>query len=297
MKRLLFILTLFFVVPSFFLFFLVPLAYAESGDLWVADYQGGTVSHLQQNGELLNKNADVAFPTQVISDPTGGAWVLDSGHNRIVRLTDHANLFFTITGFGSLVAITSNPATQGVVAADASRGEVISYDASGHEILRLKSFRVPKALAVDKNGDLLVADKNGLKKFSSTGEQLFFIEQFTDVSDISLTLDAGAWITDETARKVIKLSKEGKILVTVTNYRRVADLDSTSVGGVYIFDRDNRRIGLLNDLGQDVHTIVDLDLSNPKHLAYDRIADVLWVSSSDALFKFDNKGKRSTREG
>ena len=276
------------------IFFLILIICAEiviatPGDVWVIDFQKGNAYLLNQQGTLLKENGHLTFPDLIKSTSDGGAWVLDKGAERVVRLNENAEIVSSI-----LVAEGATdfaPYGTDVLVTDSSRGLIIQYDLEGKRIKEWNRFRIPTLVEVDKISGFWVGDSNEITKIDSSGEKQFSVP-FPDVDVISPTDDGGSWIADEKARTHSKVEYNGSISVTVTRYRRVSDLTPLPDGGVFLIDKDNRKVVLIDKSGNEVHFLSSLDLDNPKYISYDRLSQSLWVTSGNSLLNFDKSGKK-----
>jgi len=156
----------------------------SSGNLWIADYNNqriqeytstGTLQTVISNGAACNSctnptacggcgtgnsgNGRITNAISVFPDKSGNIWEVDTGNNRVQKLSRSGTWLMTIGGGPSCVSCTS---TSGCTC---SSGTADGY------------FNTPYAVAVDSLGNIWVVDEanNRIQKFSPSGNWLLTI--------------------------------------------------------------------------------------------------------------------------
>jgi len=186
-------------------------------------------------------SGELASPHGIDIAPDGFIYVADSGNNRIEKFSPDGSF---VASFGTYASILESEAPGGTMSqpwdvAVAEDGSIFVADTFNHRIQKLnadgrfikmwgifaqgedaQSMWGPRAIELDKNGNLLVTD-TGNKRVLVFDQNLNFITQFGGAG-----FEAGEF--DEPVG--IAISQDGKIVVADTWNRRVQVFESDESG-------------------------------------------------------------------
>lgn len=188
-------------------------------------------SYVSKFGVNGTANGQFRFPKGIALSGSS-VWVVDSGNDRVQRLT----------ASGSTLSFTSKFGTSGTGSGDFASPSGIAYgggflyvtDISRHRVLRFNTsgvfqnewggfgtatsqFSSPYGVAVDGSGNVLVADSGNdrISKFTSTGT---FISSFATSNPLNVEVDAAGniWVTSSADDAVRVYSSGGALLAAAT---------------------------------------------------------------------------------
>jgi tripartite motif-containing protein 71 len=224
------------------------LALDPSGRLLVADtdsnrvalFTAGSYSWGGQWTQMPGSKPGLSGPSGVGVDPAGSVYVADRGNERIVRLWGDGTPLNEIGGPGALggatvagnVAIAVSPVSHDAYVADGGHNRILVYGPEGKLLARWGAdggggaggtgpgdFEHPQALAVDRAGDIDVAD---------TG------------NDRVVRLDPAGGVIDEWGASG---SADG-------HFRAPTGIGVDAAGDVYVLDSENNRVQVFSEDGR-----------------------------------------------
>lgn len=213
-----------------------------------------TVSTLAGSGTAGRANdtgtaASFDFPSGVAVDAAGNVFVADRDNHLIRKIT-----------------------SAGVVSTFAGSGQPAFADDTG----TAASFDSPTAIAIDRTGNLFVADRDNhrLRKITSAAvvSTVGDADSFTAPSGVAVDTIGNVYVSDGSA--VRKVSAAG--IVTTLADTGLANPQGLAVDGtglVYVADRDNNRVGTIAADGT-VSTFAGSGVASPVGLAVDATLDV-----------------------
>lgn len=222
------------------------------------------------NGDGLARDASLNFPTAIVVDKQGNLFIADSDNHRVRKVDSQRGLITTIVGDGLKGFSGDNiPATR-------------------------TSLQFPSGLAIEKNGNLLIADTfnhrirrvnaqtgiittivgNGLRGF--TGDGGLAKEARLDFpSNITLDADDNLFISDQNHNRIRRVDVQTGIITTI-----VGSGPTESFIGEYLGD---------NGLATDAK------LNIPSGLAIDTSGNLLFADSENhAIRLVKGIGKKTT---
>lgn len=216
-------------------------------------------------------------PRGVAKRPGGGAYVADSGNNRIQVLSSTGSVDAVWSGRGSAPGLLDSP--QGVAidtsdnayVADTVNDRVQVFDPSGAYLSAWGStgagagaLNDPTDLAIDGAGMVWVVEKanNRVQSFSSVGTPGTIVGSGSLVAPEGLAVDGAGniFVADTGAARVRKFSSAGTLLMTVTGsgaslLYQPTDVALDASGNLYVTDRQTSKVQVFDSTGSPVRTI------------------------------------------
>ena len=277
------------------------------GDLYIADgynhrirkLSGGVLSSFAGSAtrDTVNGNGSAAgftLPICLTIDNNGNIYTLDADDGRIRKITPSAdvstyagNTDFGFKdgnastalfgqGFGILTDLAGNifmtDAVNHRVREITRTGQVLTIagnDSAGFENGKgiLASFNFPEGIAMDKEGNLFVADLNRIRKITPAGDVTTFagsgisgfadgapaVAMFSDLKDMVADASGNLFVADE--NRIRKIAPDGFVTTIAGGEGGFADGDADSArfslpeglgidreGNIYVADSNNHRI-------------------------------------------------------
>jgi DNA-binding beta-propeller fold protein YncE len=195
----------------------------DSGNIWVANTNGGNVSKINgSNGSVIGVYPVGTFPHGIAVDISGNIWVANSNFdNRVTKLNGTNG---SVIGNYPILDGGSNPFG---VAADAfgniwvtamSRAKVAKLDSSNGNVIGTYSVGSgPVGVAVDASGNVWVANGwgNTVTKLDNSGN-LIGTYSFTGSGAYGIAIDASGnvWIANSNGSTVTKMDNSGNLVGT-----------------------------------------------------------------------------------
>jgi hypothetical protein len=206
--------------------------YISNGDsAHVQIWNGSGTAYIGKFGKNGTANGEFRFPIGITTDNTF-VWVVDSGNNRVQRLSISGSTLSYSGKFGSSGTGTGDFSSAQAIAygggflyvTDLGRDKILRFNTSGvfqNEWGGYGSattqFNEPYGVAVDGSGNVLVADlvNDRISKFTSTGT---FISSFATSNPRNVEVDAAGniWVTSSADDAVRVYSSGGTLLATST---------------------------------------------------------------------------------
>jgi DNA-binding beta-propeller fold protein YncE len=233
------------------------------GSVWVADFIRQQVVHVSASGEELWRGADVAGPGGVTVNPDDGSvWVLaldvtytgpPPSAAEVVHLSASGAELWRRGGFRESVATTPlavNPTDGSLWVADAADAALVRLEADGTELVRLRGFDDPVAVAVSP-------------------------------------ADHTVWVGDHGRSRMVQLDREGQELRVVTGYWPVSLAVNPSDGTVWEVDVVSTLVHFSSD-GTELWR-KDL-INMAPIVAVDPGDGSAWVRAGDSVIHFSANG-------
>ncbi len=255
-------------------------------------------------GEMAEQMPLVA-PYGIATNGLGTLWISDPGAHvvHVFDLVRRTGKLWTLAGdrfLSSPTGICYDPASQKVYVADSLLKKVFVFSGTGQyqgEIIANPPFGRPGGLAIDKQGNLLVADViNGvIRRFYSAGDQLSDFGSPTSANGlfnrpIGLTVDSTGliYVIDSLNFKIEVLSQSGEAVASIGklgdqpgSLSRPRGVAVDSFGHIYVADAAFDNIQIFNLKGQLLLVFGDgkLGLSMPASLVMDKQDRIYAVDS------------------
>jgi DNA-binding beta-propeller fold protein YncE len=135
------------------------LAVDSVGNLYVANYNAGTVSEFAADGTLINTFTGLSQPCALALDGSGDLYVANWGNNTVSEFAADGTLLNTFTGlyYPDALAVDSNGYLYVANYYGGSVSEFAPGNTTPNNTIDGQSY--PNALALDSNGDLYVANE------------------------------------------------------------------------------------------------------------------------------------------
>lgn len=167
-----------------------------------------------------SRGAALRWPTGVAIDSYGDIYIADNGNHRIRKITVSTGIITTIAGTGTA-----------------------SFSGDG-ELAINATFNYPRAVAVDKLGNIYIADReNGrVRKIDAITKKISTIISSLEYPDaIAVDSLGNVYVTNTSKNEIIMLSETGSSssIITGLNYPRGITVDNSS--NIYISNTDQIR--------------------------------------------------------
>jgi streptogramin lyase len=251
------------------------IAIDASGNAWVTNYIGSSVTEMSSSGVLAgnynNTNttgANFDGPNGIAIDASGNAWIANEGGNSVTELSSSGAFAGNYNNGNTSGANFDIPAQ---LAIDAS-GNVWAPNTSGNSVTELSSsgtlggyynnsnpsgsgFIGPNGIAIDASGNAWVAnyDGNSVTELSSDGSTASNYNpdgaNFNGPNGIAIEASGNAWVTNAVGNSVTKLSSDGTLLAYIDNsspgptgFSAPYAVAIDSVGSVWITNSDGNSV-------------------------------------------------------
>ncbi len=306
-------------------------------NLFVTDRHNNRVMKFDHNGVLLKTVGDKGHgpslfiqPLGLDVDPSGNVWVANyHGHN--IQQFDNnlgyiSSITGTDTGFGAAARLSglSVDSYGGVYISDEFNNRITKFDSAGNFILAWGQrgnengeFNFPRALAVDTNDNVYVADCDHVSMFDRFG---IFIKRWGGprikpsgcsfsrcAKGMAVASNGDIFFTSESEHGVVKIDRETGDEAFIGGkgsddgkFNRPWGVAIGPNNRLYIADSENARVQVLALDGTYIHKwgirgTGQGEFRRPKGLAVDKRGDVyVGDDISGRIQKFDAEGNYST---
>lgn len=196
-----------------------------AGNLYVADTGNDRVQKLDPTGAFLASwgqsgagNGQFEAPDDVETG-LGSLFVSDTGNDRIQRLSltgDHQATWGTT---GALTGQFSSPGGLDVsggevYVADRGNQRIQVFDPDGDFLREWPTAAAPEGVAVDQDGNVVVAEGSRLETFTATGTPLATHVLDTTARAVGVEIDGGGntWVADGERDQLLKLRPDGTVV-------------------------------------------------------------------------------------
>ncbi|HEX5762133.1 MAG TPA: DUF6531 domain-containing protein [Solirubrobacterales bacterium] len=310
----------------------------SQGDVWVADTYNSRIQKFTPAGEYLLQvgsegegEGQITYPMGVAVDLGGNVWVADTYNSRMQGFDSEGAYLGQLGGFGSADGEFSSPSGVDV---DAS-GDLWIADNENNRVQHWQStstapkvglqmggfgsvgagpgqFSQPRAVAVDDEGDVWVADTSNhrVQEFDSEWNPIRQLGsfgtaagQFSSPSGVAVDPAGNVWVADTGNHRLQKFDAEGGFLLQVGSqgsangqFKSPGGVATDAQGGVWVADTSNHRIQQLDSQGQFISKFgsqgaANGQLSAPGGAALDAQGNV-WVADTfnSRVQQFDSQG-------
>jgi streptogramin lyase len=233
------------------------IAIDASGDAWVTNESGTSITEFSPSGSVLSGANGFASPYLVGAqgitiDPSGQIWIANTGAQSVLELNPDGSLANTAPGYTNGISAPVDVAANksGYIAvANFGNSSVTAIDNSGNVVFTSYNTTQPQAVAFDFSGNLWIASTGSstLFEYNQNGQLLSYNGGYTDGS-----LQAPAFIAFDASGNAWTPGAGG------------AELSGFSSSG-----------GSITGASTPVYSV----LSHPKGIATDS-AETIWVANS-----------------
>ena len=253
-----------------------------TGNIWVAGTGNNRVQKFNPSGEFVSQFGVQGGVLGVAVDPEGDLWILGSSPRRIHQYKPNGELILSFgsegTGNGQFVAPSDLEVDSAgnvwvlegtdVIPEEAAKTRVQKFNSKGEYLSQFGKrgsengqFKEPQALAVDSEGNVLVADTGNhrVQEFNSAGE---FVRkygsngsgngQFKFPRGIAVDSEGKVWVSDSGNHRLQRFSAKGAYLSQFgtwgPNSGQFVEPKGIAVSGtnVWVADTGNDRVQKLS---------------------------------------------------
>ena len=238
------------------------MAIDASGNIYVCNYNNGTISEYNSSGTYLGKFASsFSFnnPCGIVFDSSGNAYVMDTGDGKIYKFNSSG------TSLGTIVSSLGHPlgiaidASNNIYIATYNTGTNVSsvtkYNSTGSLLLTLPTTGMNQAdgVAVDASGNIYVLNRatnfstpnslGNVTEYSTTGTYIgVFSSGYNDPLAISIDASGNVFVADSHNNQVRIYSSGGVLLNTITGLTDVEGFVADANGNLFISDYTNNTV-------------------------------------------------------
>ena len=233
-----------------------------SGNIYVCNYNNGTISKYNSSGTYLGKFASsFTFnnPCGIVFDSAGNAYVMDTGDGKIYKFNSSGTSIGTIvTGLGHPLGIAIDGSDNIYIATyntSTNVSSVTKYSSTGSLLLTLPTTGMNQAdgVAIDASGNIYVLNRatnfstpnslGNVTEYSPTGSYIgVFSSGYNDPLAISIDASGNVFVADSHNNQVRIYSSGGVLLNTITGLTDVEGFVADANGNLYISDYTNNTV-------------------------------------------------------
>ncbi len=174
-----------------------------SGNVYVTDYDGGSILKFTSSGALITKWSSLSSPVDLAVDGAGNVFVLELAGKRVQKFTASGSPLAVIGSAGSGPGQFQDPTGMGLDAsgrlyvADFTRKRILRFLANGSFDMEFATPIEPTDVAVGPDGNIYVItfdinnDPNQVHQYSPTGRPLLAFGSWMDGAFRILITPAG----------------------------------------------------------------------------------------------------------
>ena len=232
------------------------LAIDASGNIWVANNTGNTVTKLSASGVLIGTFAVGGGPSNIAIDSAGNAWVTNYVDSTVIKLSPSGSALGTY-------AVGSNPrgiaidSAGNVWVVNSGAGTVTKLSPSGSVLGTYTVGSSPRNIVIDSAGNVWVTNfsSNTVTKMNLSGSVLGTYSAGTGPMGIAVDSSGNVWITNNaTAGTVTKMSVSGSVLGTYTVGANPWGVAIDASGNIWVANFVDSTVMKLNAAGSIVQT-------------------------------------------
>lgn len=245
------------------------MAIDASGNIYVCNYNNGTISEYNSSGTYVGKfGTGIAFsnPCGLVFDSSGNCYVMDTGAGKIYKLNSSGAYQSTIvTGLGHPLGIAIDGSNNIYIATyntGTNVSSVTKYNTTGTLLLTLPNTNMNQAdgVAVDASGNIYVLNRatnfatpnslGNVTEYNSSGTYIgVFSSGYNDPLALSIDPSGNVFVADSHNNQVRIYSSAGVLLNTITGLTDVEGFVADANGNLYISDYTNNTVKKYAALG------------------------------------------------
>ena len=238
------------------------MAIDASGNIYVCNYNNGTISEYNSSGTYIGKFAssfNFGNPCGIVFDSSGNAYVMDTGDGKIYKFNSAGTAIGTIvTGLGHPLGIAIDASNNIYIATyntSNNASSVTKYNSSGTLLLTLPTTGMNQAdgVAIDASGNIYVLNRatnfstpnslGNVTVYSPTGTYIgVFSSGYNDPLAISIDASGNVFVADSHNNQVRIYSSGGVLLNTITGLTDVEGFVADANGNLFISDYTNNTV-------------------------------------------------------
>jgi hypothetical protein len=238
------------------------MAIDASGNIYVCNYNNGTISEYNSSGTYIGKFAssfNFGNPCGIVFDSSGNAYVMDTGDGKIYKFNSAGTAIGTIvTGLGHPLGIAIDASNNIYIATyntSTNASSVTKYNSSGTLLLTLPTTGMNQAdgVAIDASGNIYVLNRatnfatpnslGNVTEYSPTGTYIgVFSSGYNDPLAISIDASGNVFVADSHNNQVRIYSSGGVLLNTITGLTDVEGFVADANGNLFISDYTNNTV-------------------------------------------------------
>jgi streptogramin lyase len=279
-----------------------------SGDIWITNVNGGSISKLATTGAPLSPAAGFGTtqenPTGIAIDPSGNAWVTDSGTNSLTEYTTVGAVKGNFAGGGinspQGVAIDG---TGNVWVANFLNTTVSEYNNSGTALSGANGFmgggtNSSTSIAIDKNGYPWIGNQKpapgSISKLNTSGTPVsgsagYIGAGINSPESVAVDSSDNIWVADLGNNSVAELNNSGTAVSTSSGYtggglNQPRGLSIDGGGNIWVANLGNSTISELNSSGTALSPSTGFavgGVASPQAMEIDGAGNI-WIANDPA---------------
>jgi DNA-binding beta-propeller fold protein YncE len=236
------------------------------GDIYVVDALRDQLIIFNPDGNVRTQfsTAGTAMvrgrPEDVAVDPNGCIFVLDALHGMVKKFAPEGQLLLSFPDEEGSRLLSASGICVGrdgaIYVADTQNDRVLRFDPGGKFLNDLGSGQIvaPGDLALDEEGNIYIADYNGLQKFDPTGQLIKSFVRKGEKGAVGTLGDVAVhsetiYVLDYEQSKIAILHKNGKLIANLDGpslgtaaFAELCHIAVDKSGNLYVTDRGNSRV-------------------------------------------------------
>jgi len=233
-----------------------------AGNIYVANYNNGTVSKYNAAGTYIGKfgtGKTLTNPEGIVFDSAGNAYIEDTGAGAVYKYNSSGVYQSTIiSGLNHPLGISIDPSDNLFIATyvytSPYTSSVIKYSTSGTQLQTISNTQMDQSdgVATDGSGNIYVlnraqdqagTNKGYVTKYNAAGTYLgIFSSGYEDPLAISCDPAGNVFVADSHNNQVKIYSSSGVLLNTINGFNDVEGFVSDGNGNLYVSDFTNNTV-------------------------------------------------------
>jgi sugar lactone lactonase YvrE len=218
------------------------LLFGRTGELYVAEQNGGTIARVGPNGDVKRIASGFSSPHDMAIDGEGNLYVADSGNDRIARISPAGQVTTYIDKVPTPVDLDFNPQGE-LLVCELYRGEVVSFKGGKAGRVVAKGLSWPHGLAFGKSGETYINENTGnrIDRVDSSGK----LRRFADVErpvGLAFGQSGDLYVAQPQVGKVSRVKPDGTRVTLLEGLKQPRDPAFDAAGNLYIAETETGRI-------------------------------------------------------
>jgi serine/threonine protein kinase, bacterial len=218
------------------------LLFGPTGELYVAEQNGGTVAKVGPNGDVQRIAKGFSSPHDLAIDREGNLYVADSDNDRIARISTTGQVTTYIDKVPSPVDLDFNPQGE-LLVCELYKGVVVSFKGGKAVRVVASGLSWPHGLAFGKAGETYINENTGnrIDRVDSNGK----LQRFADVErpvGLAFGRSGDLYVAQPQVGKVSRVKPNGTRITLMEGLKQPRDPAFDAAGNLYIAETETGRI-------------------------------------------------------